>query len=276
MVNRKALEPARSPGEAFGEHLRRLRDGQGWTQEELAARMGISASHVSAVETGRRPPTPQFAKRADRELGTGDELQRRSRVARRTSLLEGFPEYVDHELRASEIRVYEVGVIPGILQTRAYAETLTARSVERGAITAEQGEERLALIAARQEALRRSPLPLVFVLLDESCLCRPVGASAVMAAQLGALVEFAALPNTVVQVIPFAMGDRRPLSLPLYILTMDTGRLIAYAESAHQGTLEHERASVMPLLTSYHQMQAEAPSQPASVAMIERLRKGTT
>ncbi|SCE19297.1 hypothetical protein GA0115246_112265 [Streptomyces sp. SolWspMP-sol7th] len=97
-----------------------------------------------------------------------------------------------------------------------------------------------------------------------------------MAAQLGALVEFAALPNTVVQVIPFAMGDRRPLSLPLYILTMDTGRLIAYAESAHQGTLEHERASVMPLLTSYHQMQAEAPSQPASVAMIERLRKGTT
>ncbi|NED90892.1 XRE family transcriptional regulator, partial [Streptomyces sp. SID11233] len=47
-------------------------------------------------------------------------------------------------------------------------------------------------------------------------------------------------------------------------------------ESAHQGTLERERLSVMPLLTGYHQMQAEAPSQTASVAMIERLRKGTT
>ncbi|ALM39765.1 putative DNA-binding protein [Streptomyces sp. FR-008] len=51
--------------------------------------------------------------------------------------------------------------------------------------------------------------------------------------------------------------------------------LMSYAESAQQGHLERESTSVLPLLTAYHQLQAEAPSQAASVAMINQLRKGT-
>ncbi len=95
-----------------------------------------------------------------------------------------------------------------------------------------------------------------------------------MDAQLKRLVEFAALPNSVLQVAPFAMGDRRPLSLPLYILTMENRALLSYAESAQRGRLERESPSVVPLLTAYHQLQAEALSQAESVAMINQLRKG--
>lgn len=202
-------------------------------------------------------------------------MQRQSRAARYTALLEGFPEYVKHEERASEIRLYEVGVIPGILQTPEYASALTARAVERGAITPEQGEERISLVKERQAALIRTPPPLVFVVLDESCLRRPVGETATMDGQWKRLVDFAALPNTVLQVAPFDMGDRRPLSLPLYVLTMQNRSLISYAESAQRGQLERDSASVVPLLTAYHQLQAEALSQAASVVMIEQLRRGT-
>jgi hypothetical protein len=49
---------------------------------------------------------------------------------------------------------------------------------------------------------------------------------------------------------------------------------MSYAESAHRGHLERESAFVLPLLAAYHQLQAEALSQAASVAMIEQLRKG--
>ncbi|MFE4175130.1 Scr1 family TA system antitoxin-like transcriptional regulator [Streptomyces sp. NPDC056909] len=275
MVNRKELNPESSPQAAFGARLRSSREARGWTQDELAARMEFSSQHISAVETGRKPPTPRFAAKADRVLGTGDRLERQSRAVRHTALLEGFPEYVTHEARAAEIRLYEVGVIPGVLQTPEYASALTARAIERGAITPEQGDERNALVAERQAALERTPPALVFAVLDESCLRRPVGSPATMDGQLARLVEFAALPNTVLQVAPFDMGDRRPLSLPLYVLTMENRSLLSYAESAQRGRLERERTSVVPLLTAYHQLQAEALSQAASVAMIEQLRKGT-
>ncbi|MGY5133589.1 hypothetical protein ACWGJW_14490 [Streptomyces nigrescens] len=51
--------------------------------------------------------------------------------------------------------------------------------------------------------------------------------------------------------------------------------VIAYAESQIRGHLERETTSVLPLLTAYHQLQAEALSQAASMAMIDEARKGT-
>jgi transcriptional regulator with XRE-family HTH domain len=274
-LNRKELDPEKSPSAAFGLRLRSLRDGRGWTQDELAERMGCSATHISAVETGRRPPTTRFAAGADKVFGTGDRLERQSRAVRHTALLEGFPEYVAHESRAAEIRLYEVGVIPGLLQTPEYATTLEADAVRREAITPEQAEERVALVSQRQAALVRSPAPLLFAVLDEGCLLRPMGERAVMEAQFDRLLEFAERPNTVLQVAPFQMGARRPFSLPVTVLTLPDRSLMSYAESAQRGHLERESASVLPILTAYHQLQAEALSQAASVAMIAQLRKGS-
>ena len=274
-MNRKDLEPHTSPGAAFGERLRTLRDAQGWTQDELGERMGYSGTHISAVETGRRSPTARFSATADKAFGTGDQLERQGRAVRSDSLLEGFPEFVAHEGKAAEIRLYEVGVIPGLLQTAEYAAALTAGAVKRAAITPEQGDQRVDLVAQRQASLDRNPSPLVFVVLDESCLRRPIGDDAVMDAQFARLIEFADLPNTVVQVAPFDMGVRRPLSLPVTILTLPDRSIVSYAESAQRGHLERETAFVLPVLTAYHQLQAEALSQAASVAMISTLRKGS-
>ncbi len=274
-MNRKDLDPQASPGAAFGERLRTLRDARGWTQDELGVRTGYSGTHISAVETGRRSPTPRFSTSCDKALGTGDQLERQGRAVRSDSLLEGFPEFVAHEAKAAEIRLYEVGVIPGLLQTAQYAAALTAGAVKRGAITPEQAEERLALITARQASLNRTPPPLVFAVIDESCLRRPIGDSSIMDAQFARLSEFAELPNTVVQVAPFDIGTRRPFDLPVTVLTLPDRSLMSYAESAQQGHLERESAFVLPMLTAYHQLQAEALSQAASVAMISTLRKGT-
>ena len=96
-----------------------------------------------------------------------------------------------------------------------------------------------------------------------------------MDAQFARLIEFADRPNMVVQAAPFDMGVRRPLNLPVTILTMPERSIMSYAESAHRGHLERETTFALPMLTAYHQLQAEALSQAASVAMIEQLRKGT-
>lgn len=274
MVNRKELDPEQSPGARFGLRLRALRDERGWTQDELAERMGCSGTHISAVETGRRPPTPRFAIHADRVFGTGDKFERQGRAVRNTAILEGFPEYVAHEVRAAEIRLFELGIIPGLLQTPEYATAITTGAVRRGAITEQQAEERLALLAERQASLERTPAPLVYAVLDESCIRRLVGGPEVMAAQLDRLITFAELPSTVLQVAPYDLGERRAFDLPVHLLALPDRSQLAYAESAQQGRLERDMRLVQPLFTAYHQLQAEALSQATSVAVIERVRKG--
>ncbi|MFI6344893.1 Scr1 family TA system antitoxin-like transcriptional regulator [Streptomyces sp. NPDC050560] len=276
-MNLKELEPDSSPQAAFGAHVRRMRERHGWRQEDLAARMQYSATHVSAVETGRKVPTLRLARSLDRVFGLEhkpDTFEREWREVRNGSMLEGFPEYVGYEGRASEIRVYEVGVVPGLLQTPSYTETLSSHAVRGNRITAEQADDRDSTLVERQALLGRIPPPQIFVVLDESCIRRPIGEPAAMDEQLKHLIEFAERPNTVLQLAPFDIGARRPVSLPFYLLTMPDRSLMCYSESAQQGHLERDTKSVLPLLSAYHQLQAEALSQTASVAMLEQLRKG--
>ncbi|QRV45378.1 helix-turn-helix transcriptional regulator [Streptomyces californicus] len=274
MVNRKRLDPD-DPDRDFGVQLRLARDARGWTQDELASRMGCSGTHISAVETGRRSPTPRFAQSADRALGTGDKFSRMVQAMKEPALLDGFPEYVKYEARAVELRLYEVGIIPRLLQTPEYARVLADSAVRRGSITPGQAEERVAFLAKRQAALVRPNPPMLFVTMDESCIRRPVGGSAVMNAQLDRLIEFAELPNTVLQVAPYEIGERRTFDLPVNILTLPDRSVVCYAESQTQGHLDRESSFVLPILTEYHQLQGASLSQTASVANICELRKGT-
>ncbi len=220
-------------------------------------------------------PTLRFSRSADRTLGTGDMFERRFRELTLGSLLEGFAEYVDYEARAVEIRLYEIGIIPGLLQTPEYARVLADSAVRRGAITPEQADERVAYLLERQKTLLRPQLLSVLVVMDESCIRRLVGGTKVMGAQLESLVEFAARPNTVLQIAPFEIGEKRPYDLPVNLLTLSDQSMVAYAESQAQGHLDRETTSIRPMMAAYHQLQAEALSQAASVAMIDQLRKGT-
>ncbi|WP_408056648.1 helix-turn-helix domain-containing protein [Streptomyces gardneri] len=122
---------------AYGARLRRLREERGWKQEDLAARTSYSGKHVSAVESARRSPTLKFSREIDSALGvsgTAQSFEREWRKMRDGVFLEGFPEYVHYERQAVEIRMFDIGVVPGLFQTIAYAEVLAAFNVERGSV----------------------------------------------------------------------------------------------------------------------------------------------
>ncbi len=208
-------------------------------------------------------------------VGTDASFEREYRQIKHGNLLEGFPEYVKYEGKAAEIRLFEIGLVPGLLQTPEYARAVADGDVQRGAITPEQAEGRVSFLARRQAALVRPRSPMVLVVMDESCLRHAVGGAEVMEAQFRRLVEVASLPNWVLQVSPFGIGARRSFNLPMNLLTMSDLSAVAYAESQLRGHLERDTAAVLPLLTAYHQLQAEALSQTASVDMINEVRKGT-
>jgi transcriptional regulator with XRE-family HTH domain len=273
-LNIKELDPDSSPQAAFGARLRRMREERGWSQDELGIRMGYSSTHLSSVETGRKRPTLRLTRRADVAFGTGDQFEREWREMTQGALLEGFPEYLEYEARAAEVRLYEIGIIPGLLQTPEYARCLADSALRRGAITPEQADERVAFLAERQEALAHPRLPMMLVVMDESCIRRRVGGPGAMGAQLDRLLEFAEQPGTVLQIAPYEIGERRTFDLPVNLLTLPDLTVVAYAESQMRGHLERESTAVLALLADYHHLQAEALSHAASVAMINEARKG--
>ncbi|MFI1830159.1 DUF5753 domain-containing protein [Streptomyces sp. NPDC020412] len=207
-------------------------------------------------------------------MATEGTFERMWREMAHGALLEGFSAYVELEARATEIRVYETGVVPGLLQTPAYARALAEGSVRRGVIDEEQAAARVAVLMERQGHLARPRPPTMLVVLDESCIRRPVGSPEVMANQLAYLTQFAEAPNTLLQIAPFSMAERRPFDLPLYLLTMADRSMVAYAESQFQGHLDRELSFALSVLSAYHQLQAESLSQAESVAAINQARKG--
>ncbi|MFJ8404310.1 helix-turn-helix domain-containing protein [Streptomyces microflavus] len=278
MVNLKDLNPDASPEAAYGARLRSAREERGWRQDDLAGRIGYTGRHVSGVETCHKSPTRKFSIAVDVALGfvgSTESFEREWRKIKHGVLLQGFPEYVGLEGRAAEIRLFEVGVIPGLLQTREYAQALADGAVDRGVITREQADERVSFLMGRQAALLRDVPPVLIAVLDESCILRPVGGPDVMEAQLQYLIDFAAQPHTTLQIAPYSIGERRPFNRSVNLLTLQDRSVVSYVESETQGHLDRELGSVIPMVRAYHQLQNVSLSQTDSVDVFHRHRKGT-
>ncbi|WP_380283689.1 Scr1 family TA system antitoxin-like transcriptional regulator [Kitasatospora purpeofusca] len=272
-MNKRELDPTSSPWAPFGVQLRRSREARGLTQAQLARLIGCDPSHVSLVELSHRPPSLKFAMKADEVLETGGTLTLMYWQHRHTALVPGFPEYANYEAKAAEIRLFSIGAVPGLLQTRTYATAWEAGNIRRGTATPEQAEERVAFLMTRQQCLERTPPPLLHAVLDESCLRRPIGGPEVMVEQLLHLEALAAKPNILIQVAPFALGEDRPFSSPVTLLAMPDRKQLSYTETEVRGFLDRDIDTVTPLVKGYDRLQVEALNQASSVAMIGAVRR---
>ncbi|MEV7599011.1 helix-turn-helix transcriptional regulator [Kitasatospora sp. NPDC089797] len=275
MVNIKEIDPESSRWAPFGVLLRRSRRAVGLTQKQLARRMGCHPSTVSVAETATKQVSRLFAEKADEVLGTHGSLTLMwLQASNSAGLAEGFAEFTKHEAQATEIRLFEIGAIPGLFQTRAYAEAELAGAVELGEVTAEQAEERLNYRMTRQKLLERASPPLIFVALDESALRWQLGGPSVMAEQLQYLEDLAhRMPNVLLQVVPFTMGVHRSFRSAVTLLTVGEGTQIGYTETLHRGFLERDRATVVTWRRRYDRLQVDAPPRVESLGMIGSIRK---
>ncbi|MFJ2188878.1 Scr1 family TA system antitoxin-like transcriptional regulator [Kitasatospora sp. NPDC087861] len=272
-MNKKTIDPTSSPWAAFGVQLRRSREAVGLTQVQLAKKVECTASHLSYVELAQRPPSLRLAELADLELKTGGTLTLMYWQLKHTALHEGFPEYANYETRAEQIRIFEINVIPGILQTRAYATAIEAGYVRQGNTTPEQADERVEFRLARQQVLDRTPPPLVHTVLDESCLRRTIGGRDVMIEQLLHLEQLADRSNVVIQVAPYSLGENRPFIRMLHLLTMSGRKMLAYGEMEQRGYIDRDFQSVTTLARSYDRLGVESMNQTDSLAMIRAVRR---
>jgi transcriptional regulator with XRE-family HTH domain len=265
--------------------LRRLREAARLTCEEVAEHLECSASKISRVETGRVSVSPRDVRDMLELYGVAAE-QRESLVQlARDSRQKGWwhaysdtmqPQmatYIGLESAASEIRIYEVSLIPGLLQTEDYARAVIRAGMVNS--PAEDIERRVSLLMARQPAVVRDDPPKVWAVLDEAALRRRVGGSGLMRLQLEHLLAQAALPNVAVQVIPFAGGAHPAMGRPFIILVfperVDTD--VVYLEDLTSALYLEDVAEVDRYNVFFNHLRATALSFDDSAALITSVLK---
>ncbi|MEU4548375.1 helix-turn-helix domain-containing protein [Nonomuraea dietziae] len=201
----------------LGSQLRRLRESRGVTREEAGHLIRGSESKISRMELGR----VGFKERDVADLltlyGVVDESARRAVLDlvstanepgwwhRFNDLLPSwFQAYVGLEEAATRIRTYEVQFVPGLLQTKEYAKAvITAGSA---GVTPDEIARRVDLRLERQRVLDRPGGPILWAVIDEAALRRPIGGAEVMKAQLEHLIDLMRQANITIQVMPFDFG----------------------------------------------------------------------
>ncbi|MER6361299.1 helix-turn-helix transcriptional regulator [Kitasatospora sp. NPDC001527] len=269
-MRRTSLDSTSSPAAAFGVQLRRSREAKGLTQVGLGKIIGYSDTLVSCIERGTRNPTLPFAIQSDDALDTGGTLELMFWNISNTSLLEGFPEYASQEAKAVEIRHFELGIVPGLLQTPEYAAAFAAAAVRRGKITTEQADDRVNFLLTRQKLMDRTPAPWLHFVLDEGCLHRPVGGREVMRRQLRHLAELAARPNVTIQIAPYSLAEELPFTMVVTLLTLADRSVLSYSECQMRGFLVRQSETARSLERDYHQLTVEALPKAASLEMIRQ------
>lgn len=273
MVNRKELDPTSGRWAPFGVQLRRSREAAGLTQAALAKLIGCNPSTVCVAELASKQVSRKFARAADEALGTHGTLALMWQQASNSAgLAEGFTEFAGLEAKAREIRLYEITMVPGLLQTRDYAQAELAEVVERGEITTEQADERLNFRLARQQQLQRAQPPLMYVVMAETAIRWRLGSPLTMSQQLRHLEELASQPNILMQVVPLAMGTR-PFHTAITLLTLPDESQLGYSEIPNRGFLERDRSTVATWRRRYDRLQVEAPMRATTLEMIREARR---
>jgi transcriptional regulator with XRE-family HTH domain len=233
----------------IGLTLRKLREQQGLTLEQVAGLLECSPSKVSRIETGQSSAGLRDVRDLLEIYGvTGHSAEAVIEMAREARLRERerswwhpysnvlVSSYVGNEQSATRIRTYEHQNVPGLLQTEDYARAMfhTADAcAQPNTITA-----RLRVRMGRQAMLTRDDEPLQLdVVLDEAALWRPIGGDEAMRAQLRRLVEAAELPNVMIRMLPFEVGAHAGMEGTFAILDFAEahGSSIVYIENATGG-----------------------------------------
>lgn len=256
------------PRVLWGRELRHYRQAAALTQEQLAKLVTFSESLISSVENGTRKPQEDFARRCDDALGTGGALFRLLEMFKNDAIPASMRPIVTQEKRAAAIHNFAPLAVPGMLQTDDYARAqLTAGMPGH---PPEHVDELVAARLQRKEILDRDTGPMLYAVLDETVIRRPVGGAAVLRAQLDRLVEWADHPRVTIQIIPFATGAYAGLTSPLVLLRLPDRGDIAYIEDPVGGRLIEDATDVHKCVCTYEALRAEALAASASLEVIKK------
>lgn len=258
----------RTPREKYGEELKLRRIAAGLTQEALGEMVVCSPTLISHWEAGRRLPKPDDARRIDVALCT-DGFFARWLEDLDSKFAQYFTPVAELESEATEVRLYGLTLIPGLLQTSAYARAVF--QAYRPNYRTDELDELIVNRMERGQVLSGPNAPIAWALLDEASLRRRIGGSQVMAEQLRKVATMAESGLLRLHVLPFAVGAHALLESALYLLDFADAAPLAYVEGLRTGNLMDDPTLVAACQASYTLALSEAASQRKSVDLVRAI-----
>ncbi|MER5298162.1 helix-turn-helix domain-containing protein [Streptomyces lasiicapitis] len=270
MPPRKDPDASASVPAFYGAELRFKREAAGLTLERLAEGSYRGVPFLSQIERGERRMPFDLAQHVDAKLQTDGFFQRRcedARKARQGGHAEYFADVAEMERYAESIEDWAPMIVPGLLQTPAYARAIVRAAMPRasGYVVEEKVEARV----GRADLFERERPPEFWAILDESVIRRRVLPPKEMAELLEHIAEAVQGTRSILQIVPettathpFMMGMTR-------VMTFADAPPLVYTESLHSGQLIDYPPLVKQYRGSYDLLRAAALPPEASLAMIE-------
>lgn len=268
-------------------NLKQLRKEAGRSQPEAAKRLGVSRATVTHLESARNLPAQPTLEVLLGYYGVPDRLADFVRVveaARKGSnwwqhLSGAVPPWLDLflglEAGASELRIFDAYLVPGIMQTADYIQAVVESDPD---LTTSQVAERVELRIGRQRILNRAEEPVrLWAVLDESVLYRHRGSPQVMAEQIKHLSDLSERPRIDIQVLPLSAGAHIAQQGSFQILKFppefvgDPG--VVYLELLAEGRYYEEPEDIAAYERAMTRLQVLAASQEDSRAILHRAVK---
>ncbi|MFI9787882.1 helix-turn-helix domain-containing protein [Kitasatospora sp. NPDC051984] len=243
--------PPAAAAKVLGTYLRRQREANGLTIREIAPAIRASISKISRMERGECTPAAEDVWSLVRIYGVqnSEEITDIEELLRHISAAPWAGEYSDItpgwfrrliglERAAARIQIWEGVVVPGLLQTREYAEAIIRAGRYKKASNQLQDVQRLVeQRMERQRILRSEKPPALLVLLDESVLYRRIGGAEVLIGQLHRLRDAQLSDDQVnVRILPVESGVTPPRTAFTYLSFDPAGPAeVVYVEQIQNG-----------------------------------------
>ncbi|MFI9202158.1 helix-turn-helix domain-containing protein [Streptomyces sp. NPDC053048] len=270
----------------LGKRLQDLREKAGLSYEEAGRALDVTHATVRRMEKAEVGLKIPYVEKLLRVYGVLDaeEVEGFLALTReanrpgwwhrfRDVLPEWFSAFVSLEGEANLIRAYEPHYIPGLLQTEDYARAVLRAGMPHAR---EADVERAVTVRReRQSLLTRDRAPLLWVVMDETVLRRPIGGPDVMRGQIDRLIEATDMPNVRLQFMPFAAGPHPAMYGPFHIFRFPIQELpdIAYAENLVGASYFDQRDDVSSFLEALDRMCAQAAPAHTTKAILGGIRK---
>lgn len=236
----------------LGNELRKAREAAKVPSKAAAREIEVQPSTLSKIEGGKQAIKVSYVKLLAPLYGIdADERQRLLALAEEANqpgwwvsysrlVPDWFRLFLGYESDASELRTYESELVPGLLQTPAYARAL-ALATKPDSTDAEL-DKQVELRRKRQQRVTDDDPPTMHAVLNEAVLLRRVGGADVMREQLMHLVELAKVSHVTLQVLPFEAGAHPAMTAPFLMLGFaeEPGMNTVYLENG-RGSLYLEK-----------------------------------
>lgn len=258
----------------FGAFVQALREHAGLSREEFGDHVRFSKHTVASIEQGRRMPDRDFVERAEAALGNTGALRKAApHLSRQAGLASWFRQWARVEATAISLYTYECRVVPGLLQTEAYARAV---SLDVPPLPdPDKLEERIAARLARQELLavtRKPPTAFSFIV-EQAVLERWTGGEAVTRELYDHVVELlTANWNVELQIMPTRQPSHSGMDGPMQLAETPDNRWFAYSEGQQNGRLIANAKEISLLQQRYAKLRSQALPPEDSLGLLKRLR----